>query len=124
MNMTAISVLLVDADTLIRECLRNAVEGDSDMEVCWEADDGLKALLLAQQHGPQLVLMDALLPRMDGIEATRILRQRRPEIRIILMGVYEQARAQAIAAGADEFVTKDCGCEAIRDAIRRLVSNV
>ncbi len=119
--MSAISILLADADQTVRQCLRRAVEDDSTLQVRWEADDGLKALLLAQQHQPQLILMDAQLPRMDGLEATRILRQRRPNVCIVLMGVYEQARAGAMAAGADEFVTKDCGCDAIRRTIHRLV---
>jgi DNA-binding NarL/FixJ family response regulator len=118
-KMPPISILLADDDSVIRQCLRRAVEADPRFEVRWEADNGLQAVLLAQQHQPHLILIDAQMPRMDGIEATRCLRQRNHQIRIVVMSVYDQVRAQALAAGADDFVTKDSGCAAIRDALYR-----
>lgn len=121
MTMQPITILLADDDVNIRQCLRCAVEADPRLQIRWEAADGLQALLMAQQFHPQVVLMDAQMPRMDGIEATRCLRQRDRGARILMMSVYEQLRGAALAAGADEFVTKDCGCEAIRAAIYRLV---
>ena len=119
--MQPITILIADDDAMIRQCLRRAVECDPRLQICWEADNGLQALLMTQQYHPQLVLMDAQMPRMDGIEATRCLRQRNQGTRILVMSVYDQVRATALAAGADGFVTKDCGCEAIREAIHRLV---
>jgi DNA-binding NarL/FixJ family response regulator len=116
-----ITILIADDDVMIRQCLRCAVEADPRLQIHWEADNGLQALLMAQQYHPQIVLMDAQMPRMDGIEATRCLRKRDRNARILVMSVYDQLRGQALAAGADEFVTKDCGCEAIRAAIYRLV---
>jgi len=118
--MQPITILLADDDAMIRQCLRRAVECDPQLQIRWEADNGLQAILMAQQFHPQVVLMDAQMPRMDGIEATRCLRQRDHSIRILVMSVYDQVRAQALAAGADGFVTKDCGCDAIRAAIHRL----
>ncbi len=120
-TMQPITILIADDDAMIRQCLRRAVECDPRLQIRWEADNGLQALLMVQQFHPHIVLMDAQMPRMDGIEATRCLRQRDHAIRILVMSVYDQARAQALAAGADGFVTKDCGCEAIREAIYRLV---
>lgn len=117
--MQPISILLADDDAIVRQCLRRAVEADPRFEIRWEADNGLQALLLAQQHQPNVILIDAQMPRMDGIEATRCLRQRFHNLRIIVMSVYDQMRAQALAAGADDFITKDCGCEAIRAALYR-----
>jgi DNA-binding NarL/FixJ family response regulator len=118
-----VSILIADDDAMTRRCLRRAVEADPRVQIGWEADNGLQALLLAQQHHPQIVLMDAQMPRMDGIEATRCLRQRDHNIRIVVMSVYDQARAQALAAGADAFLTKDCGCEGIRAVIDRLLDH-
>lgn len=119
--MQPISILLADDDAIIRQCLRRAVETDPRFEIRWEADNGLQAVLLAQQHHPHLILMDAQMPRMDGIEATRCLRQRDHQARIVVMSVYDQVRAQALAAGADDFVTKDCGCDGIRAALCRIL---
>jgi len=122
LEMQRISLLIADGDSTIRQCLRCAMECDQAMQVCWEADNGLQALALAQQHRPNVVLLDAQMPRMDGIEATRCLRQRDHDAKIIVIGVYESLRASAIAAGADMFLTKDSGCEVIRGAVRKLAA--
>ena len=118
--MQAIHILVADGDPVIRQCLRRAVEADPRLQVQWEADNGLQALLLARQHRPHLVLMDAQMPRMDGIEATRCLRQCNHEIRIVVLSVYDHFRSAALAAGADAFLVKDAGCDAIRTTIRGL----
>ena len=121
--MQPISILIAADDARVRQCLRRAVEQDPHLRVYWEADDGLKALCLAHEHNPQVVLLDAHLTRMDGIEAARCLRQRNHDLHIVVMGVYEQTRAHALAAGADAFLTKDCGCEALRAAIHLLLDS-
>ena len=121
--MQSISILIAAADARVRQCLRRAVEQEPRFRVMWEADDGLKALCLAQEHHPHVVLLDAQMPRMDGMEATRCLRQRNHDLRILVMGVYEHSRAPALGAGADAFLTKDCGCEALRTAIHSLLND-
>lgn len=120
--MQAIHILLADDDAVIRKCLRRAVEADPRLQVKWEADNGLQALLMARQHRPHVILMDAQMPRMDGVEATRCLRQCDHETRIVILSVYDQNRDAALAAGADVFLVKDAGCEAIRSTIRNLFS--
>jgi DNA-binding NarL/FixJ family response regulator len=122
--MQCISILLADDDPVIRECLRRAVQKDPRLQIRWEADNGLQAILLAQQNRPDVILLDAQMPRMDGIEAARCLKQRDPSARVIILSVYEQTRAQAFEAGADAFLTKDSGCAVIREAIYRLAGKV
>lgn len=121
--MQPISILIADDDPMVRQCLRRAVEQDARLRILWEADNGLQALLMAQQFQPHVVLLDAQMPRMDGIEATRCLRQRNQQSRILVMSVYEHMRAPALAAGADAFLIKDCGCDAIRQAIHQIVED-
>jgi len=118
--MLPISILLADNDEIIRQCLRRVIETDPELRVLWEADNGLQALHLAQEHHPAVIVMDAHMARMDGIEVTRCLRQRCNSQRIILMSVYETVRSDALDAGANDFVNKDGGCDAIREAIHRI----
>lgn len=117
--MPPISILLADNDAIIRQCLRYVIEADPELRVRWEADNGLQALHLAQEHHPAVIVMDAHMARMDGVEVTRCLRQCDNDQRIILMSVYETVRSDALDAGANDFVNKDGGCSAIREAIHR-----
>lgn len=120
--MQPISILLADDDPLIRQCIRQAIEQDPQLRIMWEADNGLQALLMAQQFGPQVALLDAQMPRMDGIEATRCLRQRNKDLHILVISVYEHLRASALAAGADAFLTKDSGCDTMRATIHAMIA--
>jgi two-component system nitrate/nitrite response regulator NarP len=120
--MQPISILIADNDPMVRQCLRRAVEAGCPLQICWEATDGLQALALAQKHKPQLVLLDAQMKRMSGIEAARCLRNKDLEVRILVLSVYQEECAPAIAAGADAFLVKDSGCEALRSTIRRLMA--
>jgi len=119
--MQPVSILIADDDPLVRRCLRHAVGCDGHLVVQWEADNGLQALALAQQHHPEVILIDSHMDRMNGFEATRCLRHHDREVRIVVLGVYETDRAQALEAGADAFIVKDSGCEAIRKAIHHLL---
>ena len=69
------TILVADNDPYIRQCVRHAMEIDSRLVVSWEAENGLQALALAAQHHPDVVLFDTDLPRMDGFETARCLRQ-------------------------------------------------
>lgn len=121
--MQSISILIAAEDSTVRQCLRQTVEGGFSLQVCWEACNGLQALALAQKHQPQLILLDSQMSRMGGIEATRHLRNWNHTVRILVFSVYEHERAQALAAGADAFLTKDCGCKAIRATIQGLFTH-
>jgi DNA-binding NarL/FixJ family response regulator len=119
--MHPISILIADEDPMVRQCLRHAVESGCPIHICWEACNGLQALAMAQKHKPDLILLNSQMERMGGIEATRCLRNRDHEVRIIVMSVYEHERALALAAGADGFFVKDSGCRAIRATIHRVL---
>lgn len=115
------SILVADDDPAVRQCLSHVVHADPQLEVRWEAANGLQALVLATQHHPDVVLIDSQMPRMDGIETTRLIRQRGIECCIVILSVHDQTRQLALEAGADAFVVKDCGCELLRDLLKQLI---
>jgi DNA-binding NarL/FixJ family response regulator len=116
-----LSLLLADDDPNIRRCLKHAVEFDDRLIVQWEADNGLQAVALAQQFHPAVILIDCQMERMNGIEATRCIRSRDKDVKIVVMSVYYADREPALAAGADAFIVKDSGCEVIRHTIYKLL---
>jgi len=121
--MQPISILVADDDEHIRQCVRRALEIDPELQVICEAENGLQALALAAQHHPDIVLLDAQMPRMDGFETARCIRQRCSKVRIVIMSLYEQARGRALEAGADAFVMKGCGCKELRTAVHRVLND-
>ncbi len=113
-------VLLVDDHAVVRQGLLSLLEDEPDIEVIAEATDGLDAVEKARDLRPDVILMDFSMPRMDGVDATRIIRSELPHTRIIGLSVYAEAdRASAmIAAGADAYFTKSGDIEALLLAIR------
>jgi two-component system response regulator DegU len=117
----AVSVLVADEDPNIRRCLKQALECECRFSVQWEADNGLQALAMIQQHRPNIVLINSQLQRMGGIEATRCVKHRNADVKIVVMSIYEADREPAMQAGADAFITKDSGCEAFRSTMQTLL---
>ena len=89
--------------------------------VLWvgEAVDGREAVRLARDRRPDIVVMDARMPLMDGIEATHQIKAVRPQVKVIVLSMYAEYRAEALAAGADIFLLK-CGTF---DELRTAVSS-
>lgn len=104
-----IRILLVDDHAVVRQGLRMFLNLDPDFEIVGEAADGHGALKMARELQPDVVLMDLLMPGMDGIEATGILRKEMPDIEVIaLTSVLEDSSVVgAIRAGAIGYLLKD-----------------
>jgi len=115
-----IRVLLVDDHELVRQGIRRILEISGDMEVVGEAASGEEAIRQAQEHRPDIVLMDVQMPGVGGIAATRKISQMVPTARIIALTVFERAPfpAQLHDAGARGYVTKGCPAEEMLTAIR------
>jgi len=115
-----ISVLLVDDHAMVRQGLRALLDDEPMLRVVGEARDGLEALDLTERLRPELVLMDYSMPRMDGLEATRRINARWPDICVIGLSMYREADRSAamLAAGARGYVDKSAGSDALLDAIR------
>lgn len=112
-------VLIVDDQTLIRDGLVTICERLPDVEVVGTASDGEEALRQAEEHQPDVVLMDLRMPRMDGIEATRRIREQRPSVQVVVLTTFsdDESVTAAIGAGAIGYLTKDAGRDDIRRAI-------
>jgi DNA-binding NarL/FixJ family response regulator len=119
-----VRVLLADDQRLVRESLSTLLGLLEGIELIAAASDGEEALALAEEHRPEVVLMDLRMPRLDGIEATRRLREQHPDIRVIALTTYadEESVLGALRAGARGYLTKDAGSEDIRTAILRVAA--
>jgi DNA-binding NarL/FixJ family response regulator len=103
----------------VRESLSTLLGLLDGIELVAAASDGEEALVLANEHQPDVVLMDLRMPRLDGIEATRRLRQHHPDVRVIALTTYadDESVLGALRAGARGYLTKDASSEDIRTAI-------
>ena len=88
-----------------------------EVEVVAVAADGREAVQLVEQFRPDVVLMDARMPVMDGLEATRLIKDRWPEVKLVVLTMYRAFRTEALAAGADAFLVKGCPPEHLLEAI-------
>lgn len=116
----SVRVLLVDDQRLLREGLRTLLELHKDLHVVGEAGDGLEAERLIKPLRPHVVLMDLRMPRMDGVEATRRITARWPNVTVMVLTTYDDDDLvfRAIDAGAAGYLLKDMGSDALADAIR------
>lgn len=118
--MKKIKVLIVDDDTAVRDGLCSILSAHADIEVVGKAVDGLDAVAKANDLHPDVILMDAQMPGMDGAEATRRIKEQFPKIRILFLTVHSNYIEEALAAGAEGYLIKDCGREELLEAIREL----
>ena len=116
-----ISVLLVDDHALVRQGVRAFLETQPDISVVGEAASGKEAVKLAAEHAPDVALMDLIMPGMDGVEATRLLKDRSPRTRVIVLTSYhdDEHIFPAIRAGALSYVLKDVGPQELAEAVRK-----
>ena len=116
----AIRVLITDDHGVVRQGLRMFLSLDPDIQVVGEAQDGREALAMARELKPDVVLMDLLMPVMDGLESTKAIRTELPDVEVIaLTSVLEGASVTgAIRAGAIGYLLKDTDAEGLHQAIR------
>jgi DNA-binding NarL/FixJ family response regulator len=121
--MDKIKVLLVDDNEVVREGLETLLMPHSDIEIVGKAVDGLDAVVKALETNPDVILMDAQMPRADGAEATRQIKEKLPEVKVLFLTVYGDYAGDALSAGASWYLTKDCGRQDLLDAIRILAQS-
>ena len=114
-----IRLLIVDDHEVVRQGLRVFLSTDSTIEIVGEAEDGVQALELARQLQPDVVLMNLVMPRMDGIDATALLRKELPDTEVIILtSEFDEERVvAAIRAGAIGYLLKDTTADDLRATI-------
>ena len=115
-----IKLLLVDDQPSVLQGLRMQFALEPDFDVIGEAADGAEAVRMAHALHPDVIVMDARMPIMDGIQATAMLRQDTPDIRVVILSLHDDAHTRALArsAGAAAFVAKHEPSEVLFAAVR------
>ena len=119
-SMTRIKVMLADDHPIMRDGLRDALQGEGGFEVVGMAADGVEAVRMAQSVAPEVIVMDVMMPNMDGVDACREIMELLPDTRVLMLtaSTTEDAVVEAIAAGATGYLQKDSGPEELAEAIR------
>lgn len=115
-----IRVMLVDDHMMVRRGLATFLKVFDDLELVGEADDGEAAIQLCTHILPDVILMDMVMPDMDGVTATGVIRQRFPTVQVIALTSFKEERLvqDALQAGAIGYLLKDVSAEKLAQAIR------
>ncbi len=103
---SSLRILIVDDQPRARQSLRALLAARFPVDELHEAANGAQALACVEAYCPDVVFMDARMPELDGIEATRMIRRQSPTVKVVVLSMYPEYRAAALAAGADAFFGK------------------
>jgi DNA-binding NarL/FixJ family response regulator len=119
-----VRVLIVDDHTIVRDGLRSLLAEEPDMTVVAEAGDGRTAVRLAREVLPDVVVMDVVLPDLNGIEATRQIVKECPAVRVVALSMHADRRylRAILRAGARGYLLKDCAFSELTQAIREVMA--
>ena len=117
-----IRVLVVDDHAILRDGIRSLLESQEDIVVVGEAADGSEAIEYVGNLLPDIVLMDISMPKTNGLEATRLIRERFPRVKVLILTQHDNREyiAPALAAGASGYVLKRSGRREMLNAIRQV----
>ena len=116
-------LLIADDHALAREGIRSMLANEPDLQIVGEAKDGEEALKLCRRFRPELVLMDVRMPKMDGLEATRAIKEVSPETAILMVTTYESQEylVEAVKAGAAGYILKEATKGQLLSAVRKVL---
>ena len=115
-------ILIVDDSVAIREGLYSLLNRQPDFEVIGSAGDGREGLDKALELLPDVVIMDAQMPNMDGVEATRRIKEGSPSIGVLFFSVFTDYCERGITAGANGYLVKDCEPQELFSEVRRIAA--
>jgi len=117
-------LLIVDDHSVVRDGIRMVLENVPEYTIVAEADNGEMAVEYAQKYKPDLVVMDISMPKLNGIEATALMKEQNPDIKIVILTVHEDEEYvyQILRAGANGYVLKTAGKKEILSAVKTALS--
>jgi two-component system, NarL family, response regulator LiaR len=120
-QVNPIKIMLVDDHMVVRSGLSTVLSIYDDMKLVGEAGDGEEAVRLCERLQPEVVLMDLLMPRMDGVTAIKIIKERWPQIQVIALTSFKEKEyvEGALKAGANGYLLKNISADELANAIRR-----
>ena len=112
-------ILIVDDHEIFRRGLRSLLESRGEIDIVGEANNGLEAIAKARELQPDIIVMDVSMPQMDGLEASRLIRNDRPDAKIIILSQHDSSQMlkAALEAGASAYVTKSQVARALFGAL-------
>ncbi|MCX7922805.1 MAG: response regulator transcription factor [Clostridia bacterium] len=121
-----LKIVIVDDQVIFRESLKFIVEQDSEMKVMGCGGNGKEALRLCDQYRPDLVLMDIMMPEYNGVEGTRLIKEKYKDIKIVILTTFndEENVSQALKYGADGYILKDIKPEELILTIKGVASGL
>ena len=124
--MAPIKLMLVDDHEIVRTGLRMMLEAEADLEIVSEAESGEEALELVSHNVPDVIIMDVSLPGIGGVEATRVLRDRYPDIKVLVLTIHEDERYffQMLNAGAAGYLPKPFRKEQLTGIVRHILGGI
>ena len=119
-----ISIVLADDHRIVRQGVRALLEGEPDFRVLAEARDGPEAVRMVERFRPNVLLLDLVMPGMNGLEVIKVARQRFPETNIVVLTMHanEAYVLEALQAGAQGYVIKDSSFEELMHAVREVAA--
>jgi CheY-like chemotaxis protein len=117
-------VLVVDNQPRARQSMKALLGAWHQVEEVREAANGYEAVQLAEEFQPDVILMDARMPKMNGLEAVRLIKAKWQPIKIIVLSMYPDFKAEALAAGADAFVSKSDPPEKLRKTLTDVMGSM
>lgn len=125
-GIMAIKILIAEDQRLLRQCFSEALDSDPGITVVATAADGQEALIEAERHRPDMILMDLVMPNLDGAKAAKLIRERYADTRILILSLHEEPKmvASAMAAGVDGFISKDVDLDELVKIIKSISAGV